>query len=86
MLPGGWQVKVDFRDSLFDGAELDLTAGGPGYKCSNNTLNRVCFGRTGEQVRGHNGTTVVRDVCLHRSMVGGSCSCNFDWFVCNQPF
>ncbi len=55
MLSGGWQVKVDFRDSVFNGAELDLTPGGPGYKCSNSTLGHVCFGRTGEQVRERGG-------------------------------
>ena len=44
-------MKTDFRDSLFGGAQLDATPGGPGYRCNNGTLDHVCFGRTGEQVQ-----------------------------------
>ena len=44
-------MKTEFRKATFEGAVLDSTPGGPGFRCEDGTKTHVCFGRTGEQVR-----------------------------------
>jgi hypothetical protein len=46
-----YQVKTEFRKATFEGAVLDPTPGGLGFRCEDGTKTHVCFGRTGEQVR-----------------------------------